>query len=404
MTRVRRNIWPVLALALAAPAHAEPHFDRKDPQLYKSVADTGIALAIGSPGVVYIVKGKQAVKLAPADHFETVTIDKTAKQVTAVISDYTCEGKTKHVWTFGHLAARLENAAAFAMHTKKDFKTSAAGFARAVALDPTWKIAAYNLASAQQLAGDKAAAMKALEPHLATEPIATALAVARDPELAPLLDQPALVALRAAKPGATTTVTARPQGGAAITEKGLDGFALFAPDRGLVAITRNEASWGSMNFTVDIQVWDPANSQLVATVTVVEWGDTSPETRGVRKAVKTVVAERMTRVANQLAALGFRPAKVETGVETSDGLKAKVSFPKAKLGVVGPGDMANVAFKDGVANVLRKDTSLATAKITGRLSRAWFVEDASAVVIEMQRHSSEGCDGGDEAAFTVVKI
>jgi hypothetical protein len=158
-----------------------------------------------------------------------------------------------------------------------------------------------------------------------------------------------------------------------------------------------------MNFTVDIQVWDPAQQKLVATVTVVDWSDTSPDARGIRKAVKTAVAERMTRVAAELAALGFRPAKVEVGVDNSEGVKAKFNFPKAKLGVVGPSDMANVAFKDGVANVLRKDTSLATAKITGRVSAAWLVED-STVVIEMQRHSSEGCDGGPEAALAVVKI
>lgn len=46
----------------------------------------------------------------------------------------------------------------------KDYKAAAAGFAQAAALDPTWNIPAYNLASAHQLLGDKPAAMAALAP------------------------------------------------------------------------------------------------------------------------------------------------------------------------------------------------------------------------------------------------
>ena len=389
-----RLIGFLVVMMTVTYANAQPvHFDRKDPNVYRAI-DKDLSLGIGSPGALYVVKGKQFIRIAGADRFESFSIDKTAHKVVVVLGDYTCAGKTRYEWTFGHLAARLENATAFALHQNKDWKSAAAGFARAAALDPTWRIAAYNLASAHQLLGDKPAAIKALAPFLATDPLGTSLDIARDPELAPLLDQPALVAIRSTKPGSAKLTTA-----------GLDGKVLFAPDRNLIAVARVESSWGSSAFTVDVQIWDAATSKLVASTTVVEWGETKNDEKGLVAATKSVVTERMTRLSTQLAALGFRPAaKVEKGVESSDGAKAKIHFAKAKLGLVGPGDMHSAAFTDGVVNVLRKNTTLATAKITGRLVAASFVEEASAIIIEMQRHSSEGCDGGPEVALTVVKI
>lgn len=381
-------------LATASPAAAQ-HFDPKDSETYRPIGE-GLALAISSPGAIYVVRGKQSLRLAPADTFKSFAIDKRARKVTTVVTDFTCEGTSRHEWTFDHLRARLENASAFALHIKKDFKSAAAGFARAVALDPSWKLAAYNLASAQQLLGDKPAAMTTLAPWIASEPLQTYVHVTADPELAPLLDQPALAAIRSTQPGTVTK----------ISTKGFDGKVLFAPARGLVAIAREEASWGAMTFTVELQIWDPAQAKLVASETIVGWNETLPETRGLDPAKKQIVTERMARLEAQLAALGFRPAKVEIGIHADEGAKVKVSFPKAKLGLVGPGNAGttSTAFQPGVVNVLRKNTSLGAAKITGRFTDAKFVEDASALVIEMQRHSAEGCDGGPEVALTVLKI
>lgn len=383
----------VFCLLFSSRAIAQP-FDASDKESVRPVAD-GFSLAIGRPGALYLVKGKQFTKLGPADRFISLAVDKTAKKVVAEIGDYTCAGQTHYEWTIDHFTARMENASAYALHLKKDFKAAAAGFARAAAADPAWRIPAYNLASALQLAGDKPGAVKALATWLASEPIATYLHVATDPELAPLLDQPTLAAIRTTKVGAAKLTTA-----------GIDGVALFAPERGLLAIARNEASWGSAAFTTELQIWDIAQGKLVASTTIVAWDETDPslDKPAVTKAAKQKVADRIARLETQLAALGFRKAKIEKGVENGDGTKAKVSFAKAKIGVVGPGDMAEAAFKDGIAHVLRKNTTLANAKIVGRLRAATFVEDASAVIIETQRHSAEGCDGGPELGLVVVKI
>ena len=64
------------------------------------------------------------------------------------------------------LDARIENAAGFAHHRKKEFAKAATGFAKALALDPSFGIAATNLASAHVLAGNHKAAEATLKIEL----------------------------------------------------------------------------------------------------------------------------------------------------------------------------------------------------------------------------------------------
>ena len=108
---------------------------------------------------------------------------------------------TRFHLTVAKLNARLENVAALALHRARKWTEAAAGFSRALALDPTLDVAATNLASAQLLAGKPEDALRTLAPLLEKAPVATYAQVASDPELAPLLKRPALAALRAPTPG-----------------------------------------------------------------------------------------------------------------------------------------------------------------------------------------------------------
>src|SRR5262245_60509286 len=101
----------------------------------------------------FVVRGKQRARISDGS-LDKATVDKQGKKVDATVLD-SCDRSRKETWTFGHLEARIENTAAYALHKKKDYKGSSAGFAKAVAADASWKIPAYNLASAQQLLGDK---------------------------------------------------------------------------------------------------------------------------------------------------------------------------------------------------------------------------------------------------------
>lgn len=358
-------------LALSTAAHAET----------RAVGD-GLSLSIDNHEL-WIVKGKQRARFASASSFRAVAVDKTKRRVTVDVEDNTCVGHTKYELTFDHLEARIENWAAYALYKAKDYKNAALGFAKASKLDPTWKIAAYNLASAHQLAGDKAAAVRSLQPHLAAEPIATYVQVTSDPDLVPLLDSAELVAIRS-----------KQAGNAKVTDAGFE--PLYAKDRNLIAFAREEKSWGSDAYTIDLQIYDAKSGALVATTPLVNWDDTRNDARGLTTAGKKAVAERAARFQTMLRQLGFSSPELEKTKVTDDGsTKMKAVFPKAKLGVVATPD---------VANALRGNTQVGTAKSAGKMLSAVFVEDASAVVITTHLHSAEGCDGGPEIGVYVIPI
>jgi len=380
----------IALLAMAGTAHAQ-HFDPKDTEAYKPVAD-GLALAISAPGAVYVVKGKQFTRLANAMSFKSFAVDKQAKKVTALIEDATCEGATKYEWSFDHLEARLENAIAFTHYKRGDLATAKAGFARAVKKDPAWRIPAYNHASMLQLTGDKAAAVNVLAPWIAAEPLQTYLQVASDPELAPLIDEPALVALRSPTAGTAKLTT---------NEK---DTVLYSPDRKLVVYQSYEGSWATSNFAIELQLWDPAKSVMLASTITVRGDETVDMANkpAVKASAKKTVDARIARLEAALGALGFSNAKLERATDSSQGAKTKFNLAKAKFGAVGPD--ANNAFKEGVVRVLRKNTELATAKIVGRFAGMMFLPEQQVLVVEMQRHSAEGCDGGPEHAATVINV
>src|SRR5262245_40303082 len=144
-----RNLLTLsLLLATAGTAAAD------DAPVTRKSLGKGYDLVIDGNGVS-VVKGKQRARLADGISITKAVVDKGGKQVDVTIEDYSCAMTHQYTWTFGFFDAKLENTAAYALHKKKDYKGSAAGFGKAVAADPTWKIAAYNLASAQQLSGDK---------------------------------------------------------------------------------------------------------------------------------------------------------------------------------------------------------------------------------------------------------
>jgi tetratricopeptide (TPR) repeat protein len=291
-------------------------------------------------------------------------------------------------WQLDQLEARLANVVAYGQHTKQDYKSAEAGFARAAALDPTWPIAAYNLASARQLQGDLAGAVAALAPWLKSDPMATYIQVASDPELAPLLARPELKALQATK-----------RGSVAVDAKGITGDIAYSPERGELAIARREASWGACVYMVDIELHDATSGKLVAKAPLIKWDETLPECSGdgIKASARPAIAERAKLVQGILADLGFSPAAIERGTQPTGnyGEKRTSSFAKAKLGVVG---------KDGLVRVLRKDTELGHASTLDQLLAAVLVTDLDTVVLTTGRAGREGCEGTDPTQVDIIKL
>lgn len=276
----------------------------------------------------------------------------------------------------------------------KNHRAALAGFQRAVAADPTWPVPAYNAASAQQLLGDQAAAIATLAPWLASAPVRTYLQIQQDPELAPLAGRAEVKAVEAVRPGDIT-----------VTPSGIAGAAAYSATHGLVAITREEASWGASNFLRDIELYD-AKGARVATLPLVRMDETNPDCYAdtpprtscelATGAVKAVAA-RAASVQARLRALGFSTAKTEAGTMSDDGAgKRKVRFASRRLGLVE---------RDGQLRLLRNNTELATARLaSARLSAALVVDEMDAVVVWSGRPGAEGCEGTDPTSVQLVRF
>src|SRR5262249_42408172 len=141
---------------------------------------------------------------------------------------YNCGQEQTFKFSAAFLEARIENAAALKLHVDKRHAEAAAGFARAVALDPDWELAITNLAAAQALAGQKAEAVATLARLLDKNPAWLAWRLVADPELASVAGAPELAAVT------------RPTGSA--TAADLDKVPIArAAARGLVAyVSTNE--------------------------------------------------------------------------------------------------------------------------------------------------------------------
>jgi len=347
-------------------------------------------------GTLEVRKGKLRVRLVEALYLIKVVVDGEHCKVDVDIEAYWCDSsKPEHrAWTFAQLEAKLENTAAFALHTKKDYKAAALGFARASAADPTWRIPAYNLASAHTLLGNQDAAVQALSPWLTTEPVATFVQVTSDPELSPLLDRPEFVAIRAAHPGAVK-----------LGATGLEGEVAYAPTLGLLAVTRKEQSWATCAYQTNLELHDAATSSLVATTPVVTWPETSAGCDkafdGIEVRARGTVAKRAENLQTMLIELGFVTTNVERG-SAIESVPAKGTYPKQKsffkqrkIGLV---------VADGTARVLAGNTELATAKVLDTLRAAVFVPETSTMIVWSLHPAAEACEGTDPTAVTILPI
>lgn len=360
----------------AAAAHAAP----------VRLAD-GITLEVTRDAVL-VHRGALTAHLADAGrrHYfgdAAPVIDSKARTVTVSQLDNCTDMPAPLVLTFDQAASRLDNVDAYRLHVQKKYADAARGFAKAVAEDPANRVAAINLASAQQLLGKRADAVATLAPWLAREPEAMYATVVADPELAPLLTEPQLVAVAAKAPGRVTALAAS-----------FPDHIGYSPERHELAVWRDECSWGGSGpDTCDsaIELLDAATGKLVASLPLAEMGDGADRKTRARHAA---AAERT------LHDLGFSAPAVVVATETTtdadhDADKRKFVFANLGVGVVSV---------SGAVNVLRRNTSLATSQTLEHLGRVVYVRDAHALVLSSTRPGAEGCESTDPTATDVVSL
>lgn len=371
----------LILLVLAASASAAP----------KTFGD-GLTITFHDHSLFVRAKDGHEAALGPADNLTSYKFDATKQEVAVEFESRFCQYARAEVWSLASLLARLDNTPAFALHKKKDFKGALAGFQRAIAADPTWPIPAYNAASAQQLLGDKPAALATLAPWLKQAPVRTYIQIHQDPELAPLADRAEVKAIEAAKPGDVE-----------VTQHGITGGAAFSPTHKLLAIMREEGSWGGSQFLRDIELYD-AKGVFVTKLSLVQFDETNSdcytgnlsacELAG--KSATKKVGDRAGSVQQLLRALGFSRAKTEGGEAALDGDKRKVSFATHELGLV---ERANTV------RILRGDHEVASASLAGaKLSAALLVDEVSAVVAWSWSPGAEGCTSTNPTYVQIIPI
>lgn len=281
-------------------------------------------------------------------------------------------------FTFDQLEARIANVSALKLHLAKKYKEAATGFERAAKLDPAWNIAAYNLASARNVGGDRAGALAALAPMLAAQPVQTYFQVLIDPELQALATAKELTAVKATARG---------------TGKHDSKDYLYSAERSLVAysIARGQ-SYLACFVPHDLVVHDTKSGKRVATIPLMTDADTAGITctnpAGPSKAAQKKLDERLAKrraiVDTFLGDLGFSVAPFESAVmphpnDVGDG-KLKATFPKSK--------MYAVVNKTGSTNILRGNTVVGTVVGSTQLD---YIESAKYVVGLTTNQNEGGC-------------
>ncbi|MFL5304467.1 MAG: hypothetical protein ACJ8F1_04610 [Polyangia bacterium] len=294
-----------------------------------------------------------------------------------------------------NLEARLANVAALADYHQRRWRDSAAGFARALALDPRFTVAATNLASAQLAIGDAAAAVKTLAPFLAPLDVAMYARLVADRDLAPLLDRPDVAATRASAPGtAKLKMTA--------VDVTLDGRFAFSTKYRLVAAVRGEASWGSCSRRAELVLLDSRGQVAVRLPLFSLTESSTDEARNcpIESSARVSVAARVAAAQRLLTDLGFSPGGDPGELSPTDKGLPRATFGGVKVGLV---------LGAGVARALRSNRDIGSVHTRGEhLEAASFFDGSyaglNAVVFEWSRDAREGCEATDPHDIQLLPI
>lgn len=349
-----RILTIVVALTFAIPAHAVP-------------AGRGYELVV-EDGMLVVKKGKRKAPVARrwSTDFGDLSVDDKARTVSLMMPG-DCDMEETTTFTLDFLESRLLNADGLALHRKKQWAKAAPLFAKAAKLDPTWKLAAYNLASAYTRLGDHPKAIAALASRLASEPIQTYIQVSLDPELQPLLADKELAALRAATPTSAKVKDGR-----------LDVRYGYNATTGMVSAQVEQSDGMSCRIAISVVFFDGKTGKKLGSIPL---SSTTPDCEQGKQTPLLEMPGRDKIVEKLVADFGLTSTTFEFAESTTAPSGTYVvRFPKAKLGVAS-NDLDKV-------NVLRGNDVIASGK-TGedRLIFGAYLDAAKLVIVGTHRPS-----------------
>lgn len=392
---------PATSEPAASPVDPADRADDSPPFVERITVETGEAEKLTifvREASLWVTDGTRSAPLremATELHSVKLGTDSDGKPTLVVeyTDDISCDAGRRTETLAAHtLLARLENAGAMKPHRAGNHEESAAGFAKAAALDPMLDIAWTNLACAEALRGNTAEAVAALRLPLERRPIHALFKVMTDSELSSIRGEAQITTRLAPTPG---TVELR------------DMTMAYSSHLGMVALLRHEDSWGSCTFREDVEIYDVKTGDRVETLLLIDWEHTDPscepEGKIVPKHRKTVEARRDGMQA-LLRGLGFsvspelevvRATEAETGTA-----RAKARFPRAGLGL---------AIGSGRARLLRGSEVLGTSggeaytEYVRGFGRAGYDPRAGVAFVEWHQETAEGCfDGRQAVGYSII--
>ncbi len=267
--------------------------------------------------------------------------------VTIHLSTGMCGPGGDLTFTTDQLRARLANVRGYHAHKRGLYQAAMVDFAHAVELDPTFRTAATNFASAQVLVGRRRAAIVTLGSWLRMDRVGTYIKIATDAELSPLLAEPELAPV----PDQIDPV------GDPLT---MD--AALAVGSGLVA----RANRSTTTTNDSISLFDTTTGALVATLRL----DTDDAVATARQI---------------LFGLGFTPVALVEGRVLSNPISDDYLL-RVELGDVG------LVQRNGPVRAFRHDTQLGEGTYAGHFHGASYIPAGNLVFIE----SSTSCADADE--------
>jgi hypothetical protein len=362
-----RATWVLMAAVALASAPARAGSSAK-------VAN-GMKLVI-EDRALYVVRGKLRAPLGETtegSELLDVRVDRAHHTVAVDVPD--CAAGRTLTYTFDQLESRLVLAAG-----KPE---------RALALDPDDHDAAWALARARLRAGNAPEAARALAPLAAASPIPTYLAIRRDQELAPLLDQPALGALRSGAPGDVRFAD----------DGSIVGGIAYSADRHAFAIVDQVGSL-SCAVTSDVMLVDAATGAWRASLSALQASDGGPDLCDEHRppptaAEQAAVIARARELEAILRPLGFRAIGTEAGrVSEAPSGHPVARFPAHKLGV---------STDRSTANLLRGNAVLASGAGGQDIAGAWYVDELGAAVVVLHTAGSESCGPDPYVDVTILR-
>lgn len=340
-------LWALgLMAALAASAAADvaaPEISGKDVRAIGG----GYQLYFGGERL-RVRQGKRSAPLEVGEEVpratEVVSVKAKGKAVTLSYMPH-CDD-VQVTYSHDQLAARLDleegvRAAASGNHVAAEKL-----LARAAALDPGWERAERKLAAARVKLGRGDEAVAVLASRLAANPLGEYVRIALDPQLASLVAQPALAALRAAVPGTTQLH------GASFRGVALSGAGVARAPGGPLAFVESIGSHGACWQVTSLVIRDAKTLASLVAVPLSSEADYDGDgcsQPALSAEGRARIAARMAAVNQVLAALGFVDLEGEVmtaNEEVRPGVH-RLRFGTSGLGLVVGADGAARLFQGG---------------------------------------------------------